>query len=238
MCESGLNQSRHIWSSGFMNIIARKQCPPLTESQRALVVDNLSLAYWTANRWKKRPLAARTLTYLDGDEVESAAVYGLCLAAQRYDPNYGVKFSTYAVTVMNDQINIAMRHACPISVPVCVAKTSPEKRSEAITQRMAKIFESVQAGEMLTRNDRYHPQIDFPMGEIEGRDTVAMVEAWANETDKLAGQVVRLRFVEELGYKEIAERLGITRDRARSLVRVAMETVRARVMATSWERGW
>lgn len=60
----------------------------LDEQKRKLVLDNINLVYHLA----------RKLGY-DFEKDEDAIQYGmlgLCIAADRFDPNRGVKFSTYA----------------------------------------------------------------------------------------------------------------------------------------------
>ena len=62
----------------------------LTDEQRQIVVDNLGLAHYAAGKFNIN------FDY-DHEEVIAISYYGLVLAALGFDPDKGVKFSTYAV---------------------------------------------------------------------------------------------------------------------------------------------
>ena len=62
----------------------------LTDEQRQIVVDNLGLAHYTAGKFNIN------FDY-DHEEVIAISYYGLVLAVLGFDPDKGVKFSTYAV---------------------------------------------------------------------------------------------------------------------------------------------
>ena len=61
---------------------------PLTEQQKAMVDENLNMVYSIARKylnWNR-----------DYDDLVHDGVFGLMRAVQKYDPDRGVKFSTYA----------------------------------------------------------------------------------------------------------------------------------------------
>ena len=67
----------------------------------ALVLDNLGLARMVAHRYMN--------TGIEFDDLEQTARIGLVKAARKYDPERGVKFSAFAVPVMNNEINLVLR---------------------------------------------------------------------------------------------------------------------------------
>lgn len=67
----------------------------LTNEQRSLVTENIELAYFVLDR----------SGFGGKDEYESAALYGLCKAAKKYDPSKGTAFSTFAYWVIKNEIN-------------------------------------------------------------------------------------------------------------------------------------
>ena len=84
----------------------------LTDEQRKLAEDNIRLAYWYAHQVK--------WTSLELEERIGMALLGLTKAAERYDPERGVSFVTYARKVMQDEILMGFRkenkHANVISL--------------------------------------------------------------------------------------------------------------------------
>ncbi len=67
----------------------------------ALVLDNLGLARMVAHNYRN--------TGVEFEDLEQTARIGLIKAAKAYDPSRGVKFSTYAVPVINNEMNMMLR---------------------------------------------------------------------------------------------------------------------------------
>ena len=93
-----------------------KKYPPLTKAQQVLVQDHL----WVAGRLAH---SAKSLTggYTGSytrDDLESVALFALCVAATRYNPNLGWKFSTFAWGTARGWIQHALRdHSRMVRVP-------------------------------------------------------------------------------------------------------------------------
>ena len=93
-----------------------KKYPPLTKAQQALVQDHL----WVAGRLAH---SAKSLTggytgCYTRDDLESVALFALCVAATRYNPNLGWKFSTFAWGTARGWIQHALRdHSRMVRVP-------------------------------------------------------------------------------------------------------------------------
>ena len=84
-----------------------KKYPPLTKKQQLLVEEHR----WIAGRLA---YSARTLTgghtgCFTKDDLESVAMFALCVAATRYDPAMGCKFSTFAWNTARGWIQHALR---------------------------------------------------------------------------------------------------------------------------------
>lgn len=85
----------------------RKRYPPLTRGQQKLVEEH----HWIAGRLAH---SAKCLTggqtgCLTRDDLESVALFALCVAATRYDPSMGYKYSTYAWNTARGYIQHALR---------------------------------------------------------------------------------------------------------------------------------
>lgn len=94
----------------------QKQYPKLTKVQQKLVEEHL----WVAGRLAH---SARTLTggftgCYTKEDLESVALFALCVAATRYKPELGWKFSTYAWTTCRGWIQHALRdHSRLVRIP-------------------------------------------------------------------------------------------------------------------------
>ena len=84
-----------------------KKYPPLTKEQQKLVEEH---------RWIAGRLAYRAKSMTGGhtgcytrDDLESVALFALCVAATRYDPSLGWKFSTFAWGTARGWIQHALR---------------------------------------------------------------------------------------------------------------------------------
>ena len=85
----------------------RKKHPPLSKEQQKLVEDHR----WIAGRLAH---SAKCLTgghtgCYTKEDLESVAFFALCVAASRYDPTLGWKFSTYAWNTASGYIQHSLR---------------------------------------------------------------------------------------------------------------------------------
>ena len=105
-----------------------KKHSPLSKEQQKLVEDHL----WVAGR-----LAHSAVSITGGftgcftqSDLESVAHYALCVAATRYNPNLGWKFSTYAWTTVRGWIQHALRdHSRMVRVPRWIPSVRREVRA-------------------------------------------------------------------------------------------------------------
>ena len=94
----------------------KKKYPPLTKAQQRLVEEHR----WIAGRLAH---SARSMTgghtgCFTRDDLESVAFFALCVAATRYDPSLGWKFSTFAWNTARGYIQHALRdHSRMVRIP-------------------------------------------------------------------------------------------------------------------------
>ena len=72
----------------------------MTEIQKKLAEENIRLAYYIANK---------SSVPLDAEEKISLALLGLTKAAASYDPDKGIKFTTFATVVMTNELLMGLR---------------------------------------------------------------------------------------------------------------------------------
>lgn len=72
----------------------------MTENQRELAEENIMLAYYIAHK---------SSVPLDTEEKISLALLGLTKAAANYSPDKGIKFATFATSVITNEILMGLR---------------------------------------------------------------------------------------------------------------------------------
>ena len=84
-----------------------KKYPPLTKEQQKLVEEHR----WIAGRlaYSARVLTGGHTGCYTKEDLESVALFALCVSATRYDPALGYKFSTFAWNTARGWIQHALR---------------------------------------------------------------------------------------------------------------------------------
>jgi DNA-directed RNA polymerase specialized sigma subunit len=109
----------------------QKTYPPLTKYQQGLVEEHI----WVAGRLAH---SARSLTggftgCYTKEDLESVALFALCVAATRYNPDLGWKFSTYAWNTARGWIQHALRdHSRMVKVPRWIGGIRADVRDLAL----------------------------------------------------------------------------------------------------------
>jgi len=113
----------------------KKKHPPLTKEQQKLVEEH----HWIAGR------LAHSASCLTGghtgcftrEDMESVAFFALCVAATRFDPSLGFKFSTFAWNTARGYIQHSLRdHSRVVRVPRWIGGVREEVR-ELLKQGMS-----------------------------------------------------------------------------------------------------
>lgn len=78
----------------------------LTREQNKLVEDNIRLAYYIAQKWRKK-LGNKSMFMID--EISSDCLLALVKAAKAFDPEKGVRFATFAARCMENEVLMSIR---------------------------------------------------------------------------------------------------------------------------------
>ena len=104
-----------------------KKYPKLNRAQQALVEEHLWIAGRLAHSAKS--LTGGATGCYTREDLESVALMALCVAAGRYDPSLGWKFSTFAWNTARGWIQHALRdHSRMVRVPRWIAGVRQEVR--------------------------------------------------------------------------------------------------------------
>lgn len=224
---------------------------------------NLRLVVNIARQYERR---ISSVLDMKGDDLMQEGMLGLIRAVEKFDPERGYKFSTYAYWWIKQSMNRAIHmQGRTIRLPVHIAEkayslnrtrerlTYELKRSPTIPELAEamgwepEILERVlTVGGRQSSLDGFLTEDGMMLGDIVSdgrgaddhleevaaginRDKVMEMMCFLSENERIA---VRMRFGfdgSEKTFKQVGERLGVTRERARQLIGQA--THKLRVMA-------
>jgi RNA polymerase sigma-B factor len=200
------------------------------------------------------------LRYSDGSEpledLVQVASLGLLKAAERFDPERGVAFSTFAVPTILGELRRHFRdRGWMIHVPRDLKEASL-RVSRALAEHSGRSTTPAQLAELTglpletviealdARGARYALSLDAPTGTEEddagtlmdqlGSPDRELARARARVTldrlgrglDERDREILRLRFEEDLTQSEIGERIGVSQMQVSRLLRAALERMR------------
>ena len=220
----------------------------------ALVEQHLALV-----RHIVRRMARRVPPCVDIDDMLAAGYEGLLRAAERFDPERGVAFSTFAGCSVRGSVLDALREMDPLARPTrervrrlerarCtlsetyggVVPTDVLARAAGLTDREAQDAMSVRHAAMCLSLDEEraegplsHVVADRRVADVVGRLLVHEAhEIVSEEIAKLREndrRVVGMYYADGLLLREIAEILGVTEGRVSQIHKRAIERLRAAV---------
>ena len=193
--------------------------------KQPLAEENLGLVHLCANRFRGRGI--------EYDDLYSAGCLGLLKAVKAFDPDRGVKFSTYAVPVILGEIKRLFRDGGSVRVSrslkelgmklqkVCADFLQCEGREPTVAElaaitgdEPADIAEALCASQpalSLTANDDDEGQLDVPVeAPDEGiTDMLALRQIMSALPDN-DRMLLELRYFRELTQSKTAKILGMT----------------------------
>lgn len=195
------------------------------ELKQPLAEENLGLVHLCANRFRGRGI--------EYDDLYSAGCLGLLKAVKAFDPERGVKFSTYAVPVILGEIKRLFRDGGSIRVSrslrelgmrlqrVCADFVQREGREPAVSELaeltgedISDIAEALCAAQpliSLTSPDEDEGQLDVPVEAPDEAitDLLALRQIMARLPDEDRA-LLELRYFRGLTQSKTAKLLGIT----------------------------
>ncbi len=220
-----------------------------------LIETNAGVARSMASRYRNRGI--------DSDDLEQVALLGLTKAAQRFDPDAGHDFLSYAVPTIRGELRRHFRDAGwmvrpPRRVQELQSRISRAQRDlESLLHRSPRpsevashLGEELEAVlEALTADGCFLPtSLDGPvgdgtstLGDLLGRHDRALDSAEARimlepVVGRLAERdrlVLQLRFVEERTQQEIAEAVGLTQAQVSRVLTRILGHLRSQLQETS-----
>ena len=186
------------------------------------------------------------------DDLCQVANLGLVKAVDRYDPDRGIAFTSYAVPTILGELKRHFRDrtwAIHMSRSIQESIARVEKATEALRQQLGRYPSVREVGAVcgmtheevtearLAENASRLTSLDAPVTRDDGgladqlgRDDVGLdrvedalwIEQLAGDLTPREREVLRLRFVEDLVQREIAERVGVSQMHVSRILRDAL----------------
>lgn len=195
--------------------------------KEALIKQYLRLVYYVIHRTE-----LKGANLLNEQDFYQFGILGLNEAIERFDPNYGVKFETYAIPRIRGMILDELRKLdfIPRSYKESVKKELDEENARrrendqcelTITDYLReyqKLSLSQQVGEEEdTVLDLLPGEGESPMDIVEKKDLKEIILKEINKLPERQKLVITLYYFEEMNYQEIADLLNISVSRVSQL---------------------
>lgn len=209
-----------------------------------LVTDNRGLALAFARRYRNRGVP--------DDDLDQVAMEGLVRAVDGFDPDRGLKFSTYAARKIEGQLKQHFRdRTWQVKVPRSTRQLSTTVQSaiSSLTQELGRSPTPADLAESLGMDVAevtlaLEASLAYRTDSIDAtqRDTIAgsSVDFGRAEARMLAPQlldllspeareIVQLRFYDDLSQSDIAARVGVSQMQVSRVLRRALTTLREEI---------
>ena len=223
--------------------------PDLTERNR-LVEEHADLAEHFARRYSGRGLAR--------DDLRQMAMLAMVKAADRFEPERGVAFSTFASRTIDGELKRSFRdRSWSVRPPRALQELhlTLRRADEELTHELGRhptlgeLAERLEVGEedvleAMEAGAAHHAEsLDAPMGDSErtpsdrlGAGDIGfartegrmLVEDLLQTLPERERMILELRFYENLSQEEIAERIGVSQSYLSRLLRRTLLDLRSR----------
>ncbi len=212
-----------------------------------IVEDHIGLAHHFAARYRRSAAEA--------EDLQQVALLGLVKALDRFDPERGVAFSTFAGRTIDGELKRHFRdQTWALRVPRSVKDlhVSVRRASEELEQRLGRsptvrelaehlgvgvdeVVGAVGAGSARRAGSLehpgqdqpgdHHPSLGTPAGTA-GVDDRDHVTRLLSTLEPREQEIIRLRFYEQMSQEQIAERVGLSQMHVSRLLRKSFEALR------------
>ncbi len=170
----------------------------MTKERERLVTDNMQLAHYIANCYRSMPV--------EFEDIRSAAYLGLVKAAGTFDAGKGIKFSTFAVRVIVNEILMQYRK---------------QKRCRFVTI-------SLEAPVLPEEDISLMDMIPDKRNPYEMVETMADIQAGIKSLSERERQVLRIKAADpDTSQTEIGEMMGVSQSAASRYLKRVREKVLA-----------
>ncbi|HOI28409.1 MAG TPA: sigma-70 family RNA polymerase sigma factor [Melioribacteraceae bacterium] len=189
------------------NIWASFKNNPTTELKKQIIMNYVNLVHYVIH---KSNFTQHDL--FDRRDYFQFGIEGLSEAIDRFDPDYGTKFETYAIQRIRGKIYDELRKYSPKYETVCDSEGVMVPVSSSVSLNSPVVEdEGIQLYEMVSGN---YDEPDDLLEKNELKEKLVELIKVLNERDR---NILSLYYYEELNYQEIAKLLNITVSRVSQL---------------------
>ena len=183
----------------------------LTPQQEELVNNNQKLTHFVVNKFSNVPYYQNIQ-----DDLYSTALFGLCKAVQKYDISNKAAFSTFAITVMRNEILMFLRRI----------------RNKPVVQSIEEpIYRGNDSAPILLKDMLESKEAEIPFY----LDRSFIGNFWDTILQTLKNERIKQSYIlraQGLSYTQIGIRLGVTRAYISKVFRIYDIKIKERVLAT------
>lgn len=190
----------------------------LNKAQQKLVEDHIRFAYWSVNRLKRSKWLPAML--LDKDELESAALLGLCRAALKFDPERGKQFSTYAAYCIRSVVVMSAIHSQVIRFPT-TQFDGRKFKSCIFALRMSDLHISD-----LEKLEKEHNEPE------PGNEQREYLNRLLSLLDDRSIQVLRAVYWDKVSMSKLSNQMNLSKEGVRQIVQRAVKKIRRYIEGT------
>lgn len=198
------------------NLWASYKKHPSPELKKQIVLNYMNLVHYVIHRTN---LLNNGL--LDRRDYFQFGIEGLSEAIDRFDPDYGTKFETYAIQRIRGKIYDELRKYTQKVEPVLEGEASTMfPTSNLSVNHSIGEDDGMQLYEMLPNDE------DKPDAVLEKKDLKEKLLSLIKELNEKERTVLSLYYYEDLNYKEIAQVLNITISRVSQIHSRVLNTLK------------
>lgn len=189
------------------NIWANFKHNPTSDLKKQIIMNYVNLVHYVIH---KSNFIQNEL--FDRRDYFQFGIEGLSEAIDRFDPDYGTKFETYAIQRIRGKIYDELRKYSPKYETVCDSEGVAVNTTSSVSLNSAVVEdEGMQLYEMVSGN---YDEPDDLLEKNELKEKLVELIKGLNERDR---NILSLYYYEELNYQEIAKLLNITVSRVSQL---------------------
>lgn len=172
---------------------------PSTILKKKITVNYINLVHYVIHHSK-----FSLNNILDERDYFQYGIEGLSEAIDRFDPDYGTKFETYAIQRIRGKILDELRK---IQIKPRLDGTSPTSESFYSTVSLSRSSDDEDG---YTLNDVIAGDAESPAVTVEKNEAKDLLVAAIKQLDERDRLIISLYYYEDLSYKEIAQMMNIT----------------------------